>query len=70
MFFISVKFISAIINNNNNLKVTHKVANYSALEDQYIFQSIAVKSLSPINCEAHKFLTNTGWKILISYSWR
>jgi len=32
------------------LAATRKVAKYSALEDRYIFQPIAVESLGPMNC--------------------
>ena len=33
-------------------------AKYSTLEDQYIFQPIAVESLGPMNWEARKFLAD------------
>jgi len=42
------------------LAATRKVAKYSALEDQYIFQPIAVESLGPMNWEARKFLADTS----------
>ena len=38
------------------LAATRKVAKYSTLEDQYIFQPIAVESFGPMNWEARKFL--------------
>jgi len=41
-----------------------KVAKYSASEDQYIFQSIAVESAGPMNCDARKFLADLSRKIL------
>ena len=44
-------------------RVDRKVAKYSALEDQYIFQPIAVESLGPMNWEARKFLADLGRKI-------
>jgi len=45
------------------LAAIRKVAKYSTLEDQYIFQPIAVESLGPMNWEAHKFLADLGRKI-------
>ena len=45
------------------LAATRKVANYSILEDQYIFQPIAVESLGAMNWEARKFLADLGRKI-------
>lgn len=45
------------------LAATRKVAKYSILEDQYIFQPIAVESLGPMNWEARKFLADLGRKI-------
>ena len=46
------------------LAATRKVAKYSTLmEDQYIFQPIAVESLGPMNWKAHKFLADLGRKI-------
>ena len=45
------------------LAVTHKVAKYSILEYQYIFQPTAVESLGPMNWEARKFLADLGRKI-------
>jgi len=33
---------------------------YSALEDQYIFQTIAVESLDPMNCDGCKFFADLG----------
>ena len=45
------------------LAATRKVAKYSALEDQYIFQPIAVESLGPMNCDARKFLADLGRRI-------
>ena len=45
------------------LAATHKVAKYSALEDQYIFQPIAVQSLGPVNSDARKFLVDLGRRI-------
>jgi len=50
------------------LAATRKVAKYSALEDQYTFQPIAVESLGPMNCDARKFLANLGR--MISHVWR
>ena len=47
----------------DELAATRKVAKYSALEDQYIFQPIAVESLGPMNWEARKFLADLGRKI-------
>ena len=38
------------------LATARKVAKYSTLEDQYIFQPIAVESFGPMNWEARKFL--------------
>jgi len=45
------------------LAATRKVAKYGALEDQYIFQPIAVESLSRMNCDARKFLADFGRRI-------
>ena len=45
------------------MAATHKVAKYSTLEDQYIFQPIAVESLGPMNWEARNFLADLGRKI-------
>ena len=45
------------------LAATRKVAKYITLEDQYIFQPIAVESLGPMNWEARKFLADLGRKI-------
>ena len=45
------------------LAATRKVAKYSILEDQYIFQPIAVESLGPMNWEARKFLADLSRKI-------
>jgi len=45
------------------LAATRKVAKYSTLKDQYIFQPIAVESLGPMNWEARKFLADLGRKI-------
>ena len=45
------------------LAATRKVSKYSILEDQYIFQPIAVESLGPMNWEARKFLADLGRKI-------
>ena len=45
------------------LAATRKVAKYSILEDQYIFQPIAVESLGPMNYDARKFLTDDGRRI-------
>jgi len=42
---------------------TRKVAKYSALEDQYIFQPFAVESLGSMNSDANKFLADLGWGI-------
>ena len=38
------------------LAATRKAAKYSAVEDQYIFQPIAVESLGAMNCDACKFI--------------
>ena len=45
------------------LAATCKVLNYSAVEDQYIFQPIAVESLGTMNCDARKFLADLGRRI-------
>ena len=45
------------------LAATCKVAKYSALEDQYIYQPIVVESLGPMNCDFRKFLADLGWMI-------
>jgi len=45
------------------LAATRKVAKYITLEDQYIFQPIAVESLGPMNREARKFLADLGRRI-------
>jgi len=45
------------------LAATRKVAKYSILEDQYIFQPTAVESLGPMNWKARKFLADLGRKI-------
>ena len=45
------------------LAATRKVAKYSTLEDQYIFQPIAVESLGPINWEAREFLADLRQRI-------
>jgi len=50
------------------LAATRKVAKYSALEDQYIFQPVAVKSFGPMKCDARKFLADVGRRI--SRVWR
>jgi len=45
------------------LATARKVAKYSTLEDQYIFQPIAVESFGPMNWETRKFLADLGRKI-------
>ena len=45
------------------MAASRKVAKYSALEDQYIFQPIAVESVGPVNCDARKFLADLGRRI-------
>ena len=42
---------------------TRKSAKYTGIDINYIFQSIAVKSLGPINTSGHDFLSKLGRKL-------